>query len=59
MTQPWLDVCRESVEDIRKLLFQLPTRVEREPVLRQGEGGDETTAIDAGAEERCSRGFAR
>jgi myo-inositol-1(or 4)-monophosphatase len=39
------------VEDIRGLLVELPTRVEREPVLRRGEGGDDTTAIDAGAEE--------
>ena len=28
----------------------LPTRAEREPVLRAGEGGDDTTAIDAAAE---------
>jgi myo-inositol-1(or 4)-monophosphatase len=30
---------------------ELPTRVEREPVLRAGVGGDDTTAIDAAAEE--------
>src|SRR5579885_3172315 len=29
----------------------MPTRIEREPVLRQGEGGDDTTAIDAAVEE--------
>ena len=28
----------------------MPTRVEREPVLRRGEGGDDTTAIDEAAE---------
>ena len=33
------------------MLAELPTRLEREPVLRQGEGGDETTAIDAAAED--------
>jgi len=29
----------------------MPTRVEREPVLQLGEGGDETTAIDQAAED--------
>jgi myo-inositol-1(or 4)-monophosphatase len=48
--KPWLDVCREAVGDIRSVLAELPTRVEREPVLAQGEGGDDTTAIDAAAE---------
>jgi myo-inositol-1(or 4)-monophosphatase len=48
--QPWLEVARASVADIRGVLRDLPTRVEREPVLRAGEGGDDTTAIDAAAE---------
>jgi myo-inositol-1(or 4)-monophosphatase len=39
------------VADIRAVLERLPTRREREPVLRAGEGGDDTTAIDAAAEE--------
>ena len=47
----WLEVCRAAVGDIRTVLAELPTRVEREPVLRLGEGGDDTTAIDAAAEE--------
>jgi myo-inositol-1(or 4)-monophosphatase len=47
----WLDVCRASVADIKVALERLPTRLEREPVLRRGEGGDDTTAIDAAAEE--------
>jgi myo-inositol-1(or 4)-monophosphatase len=47
---PWLDVARASVADIRGVLRELPTRAEREPVLRAGEGGDDTTAIDAAAE---------
>ncbi len=38
------------VGDIKGVLAELPTRVEREPVLQQGEGGDDTTAIDAAAE---------
>jgi myo-inositol-1(or 4)-monophosphatase len=48
--KPWLEVCREAVGDIRGVLAELPTRVEREPVLATGEGGDDTTAIDAAAE---------
>jgi myo-inositol-1(or 4)-monophosphatase len=39
------------VGDIREVLARLPTRVEREPVLRVGQGGDETTAIDQEAED--------
>lgn len=48
---PWLELCRASVADIQAVLERLPTRREREPVLRAGEGGDDTTAIDAAAEE--------
>jgi myo-inositol-1(or 4)-monophosphatase len=47
----WLETCRACVSDIALVLDQLPTRLEREPVLRLGEGGDDTTAIDAAAEE--------
>ena len=47
----WLKVCREAVEDVRGVLVELPTRDEREPVVGDGEGGDETTAIDAAAEK--------
>ena len=46
----WLGLCREAAEDVRNVLVELPTRVEREPVVGDGEGGDETTAIDAAAE---------
>lgn len=48
---PWLEIARASAEDVRAALARLPTRAEREPVLRAGEGGDDTTAIDAAAEE--------
>jgi myo-inositol-1(or 4)-monophosphatase len=48
--KPWLDVCRDAVGDIKAVLAELPTRVEREPVLQTGVGGDDTTAIDAAAE---------
>lgn len=46
----WLAVCREAAGDVRRVLDELPTRDEREPVLAQGVGGDDTTAIDAEAE---------
>jgi myo-inositol-1(or 4)-monophosphatase len=48
---PWLEACRAAAGDVRRVLVELPTRVEREPVLRPGVGGDDTTAIDAAAEE--------
>jgi len=47
---PWLEVCRDAVTDIERVLTDLPTRVEREPIAKLGEGGDDTTAIDAAAE---------
>jgi myo-inositol-1(or 4)-monophosphatase len=47
----WLRVCRDAVEDVRGVLVELPTRDEREPVVGDGVGGDETTAIDAAAEK--------
>jgi myo-inositol-1(or 4)-monophosphatase len=47
---PWLVLCRDAVTDIRAVLQDLPTRLEREPVLRAGVGGDDTTAIDEAAE---------
>jgi myo-inositol-1(or 4)-monophosphatase len=47
----WLTVCRDAVEDVRGVLVELPTRDERELVVGEGEGGDETTAIDAAAEK--------
>jgi myo-inositol-1(or 4)-monophosphatase len=46
----WLALCREAVEDVRRVLAELPTRVEREPVVGIGMGGDETTVVDAAAE---------
>jgi len=48
---PWLELCRACVADIRRVLEELPTRAEREPVLRRGEGGDDTTAVDQAAED--------
>jgi len=45
-----LSLCRAARDDVVRVLEELPTRAEREPVLRAGEGGDDTTAIDAAAE---------
>lgn len=46
----WLATCRAAVDDVRGVLAELPTRVEREPVVGAGQGGDDTVAIDAAAE---------
>ena len=51
----WLATCRAAVEDVREVLVELPTRVEREPVVGAGEGGDETVAIDAASEAAIVR----
>jgi myo-inositol-1(or 4)-monophosphatase len=51
----WLALCRDVVGDLDEVLRALPTRAEREPVLRAGEGGDDTTAIDSAAEEAVVR----
>lgn len=47
----WLELCRAAAADVERALRELPTREEREPGVGQGEGGDETTAIDAAAEQ--------
>ena len=47
----WLALCRAAVEDVHAVLEELPTSVEREPVVGQGLGGDETTAVDKAAED--------
>jgi len=47
----WLAFSRSCVRGLETALDDLPTRAEREPVLRAGEGGDDTTAIDAAAED--------
>jgi myo-inositol-1(or 4)-monophosphatase len=50
MTPDWLTLCRAARDDVQRVLEELPGRAEREPVVGDGEGGDETTAIDAAAE---------
>ena len=47
----WLAFSRSCVHELDAVLQGLPTRAEREPVLRAGEGGDDTTAVDAAAED--------
>ena len=47
----WLETCRLCVGDIREVLQRLPTSADREPVLRTGQGGDDTTVIDQAAED--------
>jgi len=47
----WLATCRAAVGDVQRVLEELPTRVEREPVVGAGLGGDDTTAIDQAAED--------
>jgi myo-inositol-1(or 4)-monophosphatase len=54
----WLALCRAAVEDVRGVLDELPGRDEREPVVGAGEGGDDTTAIDAAAERVILARFA-
>jgi myo-inositol-1(or 4)-monophosphatase len=46
----WLAFCRAAAAAVERALAELPTRTDREPVVALGEGGDETTAIDAAAE---------
>ena len=46
----WLAVGRALADDARRVLVELPTRSEREPIVGTGMGGDETTAIDDAVE---------
>jgi myo-inositol-1(or 4)-monophosphatase len=46
----WQALCRAARDDVAGVLAELPLRADREPVVGAGEGGDETTAIDAAAE---------
>ena len=53
----WLALCRLARSDVARVLEELPTRAEREPVVGDGEGGDETTAVDAAAERAILERF--
>ena len=50
MHRDWLSFCRSAGAAVARVLDELPTRAEREPTVGAGQGGDETTAIDAAAE---------
>jgi len=50
MPEDWLQLCRSARDDVARVLAELPGRADREPVVGHGEGGDDTTAIDAAAE---------
>ena len=45
----WLALCRAAAADVEAILTEMPPS-ERQVVLGEGEGGDDTTAIDAAAE---------
>ena len=49
--EAWLAFCRVAVDDLRGIFAGMPTRNERETELGTGAGGDETTEIDAAAED--------
>jgi myo-inositol-1(or 4)-monophosphatase len=59
LAEDWLALCRAARDDVARVLAELPTRAEREPVVGAGEGGDETTAVDAAAERAILPHFAR
>jgi myo-inositol-1(or 4)-monophosphatase len=46
----WLEICRRAVEDVERVLAEMPP-TERERAVGIGEGGDETSAIDEAAEQ--------
>jgi myo-inositol-1(or 4)-monophosphatase len=54
----WLALCRGAVDDVRRVLAELPTRADREPIVGAGMGGDNTTAVDAAAERVVLARFA-
>ena len=59
MTDPWLELCRAAVADVKGVLAAMPTRAEREQVVKRGEGGDDTSALDDRAETVALRHFQR
>ena len=47
----WLAICRRAAEDVERALREMPDPAERGRAVGQGEGGDETSAIDEAAEQ--------
>jgi myo-inositol-1(or 4)-monophosphatase len=47
----FLATCRAAAADVRRVLEEMPGPAERSRVVGAGEGGDDTTAIDAAAEQ--------
>jgi myo-inositol-1(or 4)-monophosphatase len=54
---PWLELCRAAVADVKDVLAAMPGRAERERPVGQGEGGDVTAALDEAAEAATLRHF--
>jgi myo-inositol-1(or 4)-monophosphatase len=48
--KPWLEVFQAAAADVARVLDNMPTNAEREPVVAAGVGGDDTTAVDDAAE---------
>jgi len=53
--EEWLLVCRDASAAVARAVQELPTRDDRESHVGWGEGGDETTAVDAAAEQAVIR----
>ena len=53
----WLAVCRAAAEDVEGVLAEMPSPEARSRVVGEGEGGDETTAIDEAAEQAVVERF--
>ena len=52
--KPWLDVCRNAVGDIKVVLAELPTRVEREEVAISATPGRTTLHARPWVERRSA-----
>jgi myo-inositol-1(or 4)-monophosphatase len=57
LTTDWLAVCRAAAEDVAHVLAEMPSPEARSRVVGEGEGGDETTAIDEAAEQAVVERF--
>ena len=57
--EPWLELCRAAVADVKDVLRAMPTRDERERPVGKGKGGDTTAALDEAAERAVLAHFDR